>query len=147
MLIFIQKQQQLMMNAILLNETNTLIEERKSKGGDSLLEGRILSAVFLIDLLPDGKDSLKSNENTIADLLIDDISKSSDIFRTKVNELIKKLVEEKVLMPIGDEYKLQTKVGSEWEQEFAKQFAKLNNSGEDQIHNYRKDPLIPKFGT
>ena len=144
-LIFEQKQQQLMQNAILLNETNTLIEERKSKGGDSLLEGRILSAVFLIDLLPDGKDSLKSNENTIADLLIDDISVSSDTFRTKVNQLIKKLVEDKVLMPIGDEYKLQTKVGSEWEQEFAKQFAKFNNSGEDQIQNYRKERIVAFF--
>lgn len=144
-LIFEQKQQQLMQNARLLNETNTLIEERKSKGGDSLLEGRILSAVFLIDLLPDGKDRLKSNENTIADLLIDDISKSSDTFRNKVNVLIKKLVDEKVLMPIGDEYKLQTKVGSEWEQEFAKQFAKFNNSGEDQIQNYRKERIVAFF--
>jgi hypothetical protein len=144
-LIFEQKQPQLIQNARLLNETNNLIEERKSKGGDSLLEGRILSAVFLIDLLPDGKDRLKSNENTIADLLLDDISKSSDTFRTKVNELIKKLVEEKILMPIGDEYKLQTKVGSEWEQEFAKQFAKFNSSGEDQIQNYRKERIVAFF--
>jgi hypothetical protein len=144
-LIFEQKQQQLMQNARLLNETNTLIEERKSKSGDSLLEGRILSAVFLIDLLPDSKDRLKSNENSIADLLIDDISKSSDTFRTKVNELIKKLVEDKILMPIGDEYKLQTKVGSEWEQEFAKQFAKFNNSGEDQIQNYRRERIVAFF--
>lgn len=144
-LIFEQKQQQLIQNARLLNETNTLIEQRKSKGGDSLLEGRILSAVFLIDLLPDGKDRLKSNENTIADLLIDDISKSSDTFRTKVNELIKKLVEDKILMPIGDEFKLQTKVGSEWEQEFAKQFAKFNSSGEDQIQNYRKERIVAFF--
>ena len=144
-LIFVQKQQQLMQNARLLNETNTLIEERKSKGGDSLLEGRILSAVFLIDLLPDGKDRLKSNESTIADLLIDDISKSSDTFRTKVKELINKLVDDKVLMPIDDEYKLQTRIGSEWEQEFAKQFAKFNNSGEDQIQNYRRERIVAFF--
>jgi hypothetical protein len=144
-LIFEQKQPQLIQNARLLNETNNIIEERKAKGGDSLLEGRILSAVFLIDLLPDGKDRLKSNENTIADLLIDDISKSSDTFRTKVTELIKKLVEEKILMPIGDEFKLQTKVGSEWEQEFAKQFAKFNNSGEDQIQNYRRERIVAFF--
>ena len=144
-LIFEQKQPQLIQNARLLNETNNIIEERKAKGGDSLLEGRILSAVFLIDLLPDGKDRLKSNENTIADLLIDDISKSSDTFRTKVNELIKKLVEDKVLMPIDDEYKLQTRIGSEWGQEFAKQFTKLNNSGEDQILNYRKERIVAFF--
>lgn len=141
-LIFEQKQQQLIQNARLLNETNTLIEEKKSKGGDSLLEGRILSAVFLIDLLPDGKQKLKSNENTIADLLIDDISASSDVFRNKVTDLIKKLVDDKILMPIGEEFKLQTKVGSEWEQTFAKELSRLTNSGEDQIRSYRKERMI-----
>lgn len=145
-LIFEQKQQQLIQNARLLNETNTLIEEKKSKGGDALLEGRILSAVFLIDLLPsDEANRLKSNENNIADLLIDDLSVSSDVFRTKIKNLIKKLVDEKILMPIGDEYKLQTKVGSEWEQEFAKQYAKLNNNGEDQIQGYRKEKIVSFF--
>lgn len=144
-LIFEQKQQQLIQNARLLNETNTLIEEKKSHGGDSLLEGRILSAVFLIDLLPDGKQKLKSNESTIADLLIDDISQSSDTFRNKVTQLIQKLVDEKILMPIGDEFKLQTKVGSEWEQTFAKELSKLTNSGEDQIQNYRKERIVAFF--
>ena len=117
-LIFEQKQAQLLQNALLLNETNNLIEGRKSQGGDSALEGRILSVVFLIDQLP--KDTsgkrLKSDENTIAELLLDNLNEASDKFRTKVKELIAKLADEKVLMPVGDEFKLQTKVGQEWEQ-------------------------------
>ena len=59
--------------------------------------------------------------------------------------LIKKLVDEKVLMPINDEYKLQTKIGAEWEQEFTKQYIKLNNSGDDQIQELRREKIIAHF--
>lgn len=146
-LIFEQKQSQLLQNALLLNETNNLIESRKSKGGDDALEGRILSVVFLIDQLP--KDTtgsrLRSDENTIAELLFDNLNESSDKFRNKIKELIKKLLADKVLMPVGDEFKLQTKVGQEWEQEYTIQAQKIIGSGEDQIERLRKDRISSFF--
>lgn len=145
--IFEQKQQQLLQNALLLNETNNIIQERKAKGGDAALEGRILSAVFLIDQLP--KDltggRLKSDENTIADLLIDNLNETSDKIRNKVKALIKKMLDEKVLMPVNDEFKLQTKVGAEWEQEYTSQAVKINSSGDDQIQRIRKEKIIAFF--
>ena len=146
-LIFEQKQSQLLQNALLLNETNNLIENRKSKGGDDALEGRILSAVFLIDQLPKDTTSgrLKSDENTIAELLIDNLNEPSDQFRNKIKELIKKLVSEKVLMPVNDEFKLQTKVGAEWEQEYTAQAVKINSSGDDQIQGLRRQKIISFF--
>ncbi len=141
--IFEQKKQQLMQNALLLNETNNIIEGRKAKGATGILEARILSAVFLIDQLPDdlpgGK--VKSDENTIADLLIDNLNQPSDQFRNKIKELIDGLLSEKLLMPVKDEFKLQTKVGSEWEQEFTAQVVKLNNHGEDQVNTLRKEKI------
>ena len=147
--IFNQNQTQLIQSGLLLNDTCNLIQERKAKGGDSEIEGRILSAVFLLDQLisniPD--TGLKSNENIIADILIDNLSVNSDAFRTKVKVLIKKLVDEKVLMPINDEYRLQTKIGAEWEQEFTKQYIKLNNSGDDQIQSLRREKIIALFKT
>lgn len=146
-LIFEQKQSQLLQNALLLNETNNLIEKRKSKGGDDALEGRILSAVFLIDQLPKDATSgrLRSDENTIADLLIDNLNEPSDKFRNKIKELIQKMVEAKVLMPVNDEFKLQTKVGSEWEQEYTAQAVKINSSGDDQIQSLRRQKIIGFF--
>ncbi|AEE54504.1 BREX system P-loop protein BrxC [Haliscomenobacter hydrossis] len=142
--IFNQNQTQLIQAGLLLNDTSNLIQERKAKGGDSAIEGRILSAVFLLDLLtsnvPD--TGLKANENTIADLLIDNLNVNSDTFRTKVKALVKNLVEAKVLMPINEEYKLQTKIGAEWEQEFTKQHIKLNNSGDDQIQTLRRGKIV-----
>ena len=146
-LIFEQKQSQLLQNALLLNETNNLIESRKSKGGDDALEGRILSAVFLIDQLPKDTTSgrLKSDENTIAELLIDNLNEPSDKFRNKIKELIKKLAAEKVLMPVNDEFKLQTKVGAEWEQEYTAQAVKINSSGDDQIQSLRRQKIVSFF--
>jgi hypothetical protein len=146
--VFDQKQQQLLQNSLLLNETNNLIQDRKAKGGDALLEGRILSAVFLIDQLPaDQPDSrLRSDAITIADLLIDNVISPSDPFRNKVKALVNKLVQEdKVLMPVGDEFKLQTRVGAEWEQTFTQKAQEYTAKGEDQLQKFRKDKLVAFF--
>jgi hypothetical protein len=146
-LIFEQKQSQLLQNALLLNETNNLIVGRKSLGAESALEGRILSVVFLIDQLPKDSSSnrLKSDVNTIAELLLDNLNEPSDKFRNKIKELVSKLGDEKILMSIGDEYKLQTKVGQEWEQEYSLQVQKINGSGDDLIQNHRKEKLLSFF--
>jgi hypothetical protein len=144
---FFQNTTQLMQAGLLSNDTNNLIQGRKARSGDVEIEGRILSAVFLLDQIisniPD--TGLKSNENTIADLLIDNLNVNSDSFRIRIKGLIKKLVEEKALMPISDEYKLQTKIGAEWEQEFTKQYIKLNNSGDDQIQSLRREKIVALF--
>lgn len=145
--IFTQIRADLIQAGLLLNDTSNLIQGKKAQGGDVEIEGRILSAVFLLDQITSNisDTGLKSNDNTIADLLIDNLNVNSDTFRTKVKVLIKKLVDEKTLMPINDEYKLQTKIGAEWEQEFTKQYIKLNNSGDDQIQSLRREKMVAHF--
>lgn len=143
--IFTQTRADLIQAGLLLNDTSNLIQGKKAQGGDAEIEGRILSAVFLLDQISSTDTGIKSNANTIADLLIDNLNVNSDTFRTKVKGMIKKLVDEKTLMPINDEYKLQTKIGAEWEQEFTKQFIKLNNSGEDKIQSLRREKIIAHF--
>lgn len=145
--IFEQKQSQLLQNASLLNETNNLIQSRKANGGDNEIEGRILSIVFLIDELQNRKadKNLKSNENTIADLLIDNLNVNSENFRTKIKALIKKLVAENVLIPINDEVKLQTRVSAEWEKQYIKQVVKIKDTGDDQIQGFRKEKMVGYF--
>jgi hypothetical protein len=145
--IFTQTRADLIQAGLLLNDTSNLIQGKKAQGGDTEIEGRILSAVFLLDQITSNisDTGLKSNENTVSDLLIDNLNTNSDAFRSKVKGLIKKLVDEKVLMPINDEFKLQTKIGAEWEQEFTKQYIKLNNSGDDQIQSLRREKIIAHF--
>jgi hypothetical protein len=145
--IFTQTRADLIQAGLLLNDTSNLIQGKKAQGDEAEIEGRILSAVFLLDQITSNisDTGLKSNENTIADLLIDNLNTNSDAFRSKVKALIKKLVDEKVLMPINDEFKLQTRIGAEWEQEFTKQYIKLNNSGDDQIQSLRREKIISHF--
>lgn len=145
--IFTQNRSDLIQAGLLLNDISNLIQAKKAAGGNAEIEGRILSVVFLLDQITSNlKDAgLKSNENTIADLLIDNLNVNSEAFRTNVKTRIKNLVDEKVLMPVNDEYKLQTKIGAEWEQEFTKQYIKLNNSGDDKIQSLRREKIIAHF--
>lgn len=145
--IFTQTRSHLIQSGLLLNEMSNLIQGKKAIGGDEEIKGRILSAVFLLDqIIPSNTEAgLKSNETTIADLLIDNLNEHSAPFRVKIKELIQELVDEKVLMPINDEFKLQTKIGAEWEQEFTKQYIKLNSSGDDKIQMLRKERIIAHF--
>lgn len=145
--VFGQKQSQLLANAVLLNETNEVIVKRLQGNKEEHLEGRILSAVFLIDQFRDdnASDRLKSNAATIADLLLDDLTQPAAPFRTAVENAVKKLLDENLLMPVGDEVKLQTKAGQEWEQDFRQQQQKLNGSGGDQIQRLRRERLSAWF--
>lgn len=142
--IFEQKKHQLIQNALLLNDQSNIIEELYSKGGDSELKARILAITFLIDRLPEDipRFRLKSDKKTIADLLIDNLNGSTDDFRNKIGSLIDELVNtDKHLIPIGDEYKLQTRVGAEWEQEFTTQASKIRNDDE-RLYSFRKEKII-----
>ena len=145
--VFWQKQGQMSQSPVLLNETNNLIELQKTKGPHGLLESRILAVVFLLDLLPDNVpgNKIKADDNTIADLLLDNLNQASDSFREEVKAAIQRLVTQQHLMPIEQEYRLQTKVGGEWQQEFKKHEAKLTNSGGDQIQRELRERIMAFF--
>ena len=145
--VFWQKQGQMSQSPVLLNETNNLIELQKTKGPHGLLESRILAVVFLLDLLPDNVpgNKIKADDNTIADLLLDNLNQASDDFREEVKAAIQRLVTQQHLMQIEQEYRLQTKVGGEWQQEFKKHEAKLTNTGGDQIQRELRERIVGFF--
>ena len=141
--VYQQKEQQLIQNSRLLNDTYNLIVRKKNGNAQEKLQGRILSVAFLLDQLPQDLPggSPKSNKDTFADLLISDLTVSSDNFRKNVNEAVDRLVDEKLLMPIGSEYRLQTKAGQEWEKEYTGQVQKLISQGEDKIQGERNSRI------
>jgi len=145
--IFDLNQTQLIQAGLLLNDTANLIQERKAKGGEAQLEGRILSVVFLLEKITSDipHTGLKANESTIAEMLLSNLNENSEAFRNQVKALIKKMADDKVLMTVNDEFRLQTKVGSEWEQEFSKNYIKLNNSGDDLLQQHRREKIIAFF--
>lgn len=142
--IFEQKKEQLLQNARLLNDTNNLIVSKKSGNAKEVIQGRVLSVAFLLDQLPPDLPGgrPKSDKQTLADLLIGDISQSSDDFRRQVSEAVDALVDQSLLMPIGDEFKLQTKAGQEWEQEYSAHVQKLINQGDDKIQDERSKRIL-----
>jgi len=142
--IFTQKKGEMLQSGLLLNDISNIIEELAAKDDNGLLKSRILSIVFLINLLQkdDRRYWLKSDKNTIADLLINNLNGSTDDFRNQVKALVDELVDtDKCLVQIENEYKLQTKVGSEWELEYSSQSAKIRNDDQLMFSN-RRDKMI-----
>ena len=123
---------------VLLRELNErIIRLSKDNTDAGRLASRICGLVFLIGRLPD-KGALdlgvRSTKEHIADLLVDDLLADNGKLRAAVGKSLKELADQGVLMPVGDEYRLQTKEGAEWEREFRTQVAGLtNNDPEVQI--------------
>jgi len=118
-----------MVNAgVLLREINERIIQIGKTDGD--LAKRICGLVFLIGKLPreGGADiGVRANKDHIADLLIDKLDSDNGKLHDKVDKLLRKLAEQGTLMQVGDEYRLQTREGSEWDQEFRNKQTKLTN--------------------
>ncbi len=109
---------------VLLNEINTRIQKLDDGTDGGRLRRDLCGLVFLIGKLPRTGPAdlgLRATPQVLADLLIDDISRDSGAFRKQVEEALLALAAEGVLMAVGDEYRLQTTEGAEWERELTEQ--------------------------
>jgi len=102
---------------------------RTGKREDRLRQ-RICGLVFLIGQLPReaGADTgVRANKEHLADLMIEDLAADNGKFRAEVATCLDQLSEEGVLMRVGDEFRIQTEEGRNWDDEFRKREAKLKN--------------------
>ncbi len=116
---------------MLLNEINTRIRKLRAEGGDGRLKADLSGVVFLIGKLPrqeGADDGVRADAPTLADLLLDDIERDSGAFRTKVERTLETLADEGVLMRMADEYRIQTREGTEWERAFREERTRLTRS-------------------
>lgn len=107
------------------------------------LAQRICGLVFLIGKLKReaGADTgVRASKDHLADLLIDDLSADNGKLRSEVEDKLKKLSDQGVLMLVGDEYRLQTREGSDWDREFRNRQTKLNN--DDAQIQFKRDQLL-----
>ena len=126
---------------VLLREIN----ERIIQVGrtDGVLAQRICGLVFLIGKLKreGGADiGVRATKEHLADLLIDDLSADNGKLRSEIEVTLKKLADQAVLMLVGDEYRLQTREGSEWDREFRNRQTKLNN--DDAAIQFKRDQQL-----
>lgn len=114
----------------LLQEISETIAKQK-KEDDGELRYQICSLIFLIGQLPHNNAPLdagvRADADTLADLLVTDLTKSSAELRKKVPLLLEKLVTSGAIMQVDNEYRMQTREGSEWNQMFLEARNKLLN--------------------
>ncbi len=111
----------LVSSGVLLNELNTRIQKLDDDSDQGRLRRDLCGLVFLIGKLPrqEGADlGVRANANTLADLLIDDIATDSGPRRHAIAGTLEALAGDGVLMKVGDEYRLQTTEGAEWDRAF-----------------------------
>jgi hypothetical protein len=120
---------------VLLREINErIINLSQDRTDEGQLARRICGLVFLISRLPReaGADiGVRASKDHIADLLVDDLLADNGRLRRDVESALEKLAVNGALMKVGDEYRLQTKEGAEWDAEFRRRQSKLANDDAD----------------
>ena len=111
----------LVSTGVLLNEISTRIQKLDDGSDEGQLQRDLCGLVFLIGRLSrqDGTDlGVRANGATLADLVIDDITTDSGPRRHEIAHTLELLAKDGVLMKVGEEYRLQTTEGAEWDRAF-----------------------------
>lgn len=130
-IIYEQQESSMLQGGLLLREVATIIKALDDGTPDGSLKQRLCELVFLIGKLPtEGAafTGIKSNPDTLADLLVDDLTQGSTSLRQRIPALLDELVEKSILMKLDDEYRLQTAEAARWEEDFRKRFASIRNN-------------------
>ncbi len=93
---------------------------------DEKLMGRACGLIFLINKLAGSNTEvgIKATIETLAELMVEDLSEGSSVLRTKLPSLLKNC---ELLMQVGDEYRIQTEESIAWNDEFLSQRHQLAN--------------------
>lgn len=116
-----------------------------NKGADDeKLMARACGLVFLINKLgsQNHEIGIKATIDTLADLLVENLSQGSGALRGKLQSL---LAHCELLMRVGDEYRIQTEESTAWNDEFLSHQAALSNEAH-RIDAEREDRIRKKFG-
>ncbi len=124
----------LVQTGVLLNEIDLRIRELGDGTDAGTLRKRICGLVFLISKLPreGGTDvGVRATARIIADLMIEDITTDSGPFRKQVETELEQLGNNGTLMNVGDEYRLQTTEGAEWDRAYREKAGALRQREAD----------------
>ncbi len=108
------------LSGVLLQEIAATIDKQKQEN-DGELRHELCALIFLIGQLQHGGPAdpgIRADADTLADLLVTDLTGSSTELRKAVPVLLDKLVAAGAIMKIEAEYRMQTREGSEWNQTF-----------------------------
>lgn len=111
---------------------------------DDKLTARATGLIFLVNKLAGSNTEIgiKATIDTLADLLVEDLSRGSSNLRNKLPGLLDKC---ELLMKVGDEYRIQTEESTAWNDEFRSQQSLLANVA-DRIEAERDDRIRKRMG-
>lgn len=126
-------------------EFHALIMKLRNSGKPAdVLKSRLCALMFLVSKLPvEANLGIEATPDSLADLLAEDIRKDSAPLRQDVRKALDELLKTGAVSKVGEEYRLQTREGAEWERDFQNRYnALLNNDAE--IAQARSDLLKAK---
>lgn len=121
-----------------------LIKIWEAGSEDERLMARACGLIFLINKLAASNNEIgiRATIDTLADLLVEDLSLGSSALRGKLPGLLDKC---ELLMKVGDEYRIQTEESAAWSDEFLGQRSSLASEAH-RIEAERDDRIRRKFG-
>ncbi|RMH01945.1 MAG: BREX system P-loop protein BrxC [Planctomycetota bacterium] len=121
----------LLNSGMLLNEINNRIQALDDGTAAGRLRKRLCGLAFLVSKLPrdPGVDTgLRATPAILADLLVEDLRADSGPFRQEVAKELAALAEAGTLMKVGEEYRLQTTEGAEWDGHYRERLSALGKN-------------------
>lgn len=119
--IYDQLSHDLLNNGILQREYHETIVGLKDGSVEGELKSRICAIIFLISQLPrvqGADDGIRATSETIADLLVEDLKKDGARLRQEIPKMLDELAEQGKIMPVSNEFMLQTTEGATWNHYF-----------------------------
>ncbi|WP_035610953.1 BREX system P-loop protein BrxC [Haloferula sp. BvORR071] len=124
-------------------EYDEIIRKQRDGTPDGDLRSSICALIFLIGKLPrtpGADDGVRANAETLLDLLVSDLKSDRPKLEQKVPVILEELVKTGQLMPVEKEFRLQTKEGSRWTQDFNRRRSSALND-EERINSKRAELL------
>jgi len=138
-------QPNLVQQGVLLRELDETIRSLDDGTETGKLKRRLCGLIFLIRKLPreTGFDiGVRATQEMLADLMVSDLKDDGASLRKTLPILLEQLVEiDGVLLKDDNEYNLQTKEYSDWDNEFRSRVIRLSNHGNSEIYS-KRDALI-----
>jgi hypothetical protein len=127
--VFDQLQADLLRSQFLPREIDETIRNLRDGTSDGELASRVCGLIFLIRKLPREKVAdigVRATPDMLADLLVEDLEKDGPRLRRDIPRILDGLVADAKLIKIDDEYSLQTRESSEWENEYRRKSTALS---------------------
>lgn len=123
-----QLEAEMLQSGVLQRDVATIIRQLDDGTQDGSLRSRLCALIFLISKLPTegpAATGVRATADTLADLVVEDLTVGSATLRQQVPALLQELVDNATLMLVGDEYRLQTRESAEWETDYQARRARI----------------------